>query len=1083
MPVVQDRANRDLRPKRAQTQKPAMRFNEPEGSIGADHWMETSSDFEPNTDAATMLMSPPPEEILRVSFFHRASVDCSPSIPQSARGKHASNARLPADGFMLDSSSPAQPSPSTRLAKRKRTRSFALNGHPDDERDGPFASTSQLALDTTPRPKTRRLSSRQVSFAREPTTPTRPKPKSRGTPSPLKRNALQSPHATNPNADFILPGPSDTREQLIARRRTITPVPYEPPAVMFTPPREVTYTPVPTISKSSKRKTLPRPSFGRAKQLILQIKKEPPEIDLSEPMPPASPSDDPLLLHGPPRSHHKRRQRRSANTQTPIYARDTPSIASSSPIRMPQGGQQQLMDANLSGLDMGSGDGADAFDDEGPIPLALNFDLADGVADWSDDQDDEEAFDHTGEYTGKYKAFLVPTKADPPSSCTKARMDAWGRPVSPFPRSSSPIAEGSGAAGPTGWSSSPVPEPATQPVRALPAIVGPPRSAEPVITDTPAGGFDDRRSESLPPSSPIPDSDDTVMPHAPDAWRETAPLISDDHPDDHVRDLREDDDENAPSEATPDLPIAESEDDVEGPPETPMTDFQGTPSGPVSDTPTPHSSQVARSAPREPTPERDGSASLATEEHLLQVNTPTPRSRLASRREVEEIQPALTSDFTPVPASKSAGPSYLGADPSPNPFAPPSDFEPRRVFDSDDDQDARMPSSSGMVVSYENTPVVHVEPPSEEQLYEEIQPALTTDFTPVPASKSAGPSYLGADPSPNPFAPSSDGYVHERRPVFDSDDDQAARMPSSPGMVVSYENTPLVHVEPPSEEQLHEEYEQPPEEFQKPTEEDERPHEEYEQPIAEYEQPVDEERPFEEEERPFTEGERPFGYAYHQEYQQQPEQQSHDEHMQDAEYYDEELPPSDPPVYSDEMEQQEEQEDVDTVFRELSQEPDYEDDDDDMEDPAVAGLPPPTRAISEMIPQSSPHNPFRVYSPHREVDEGIQTDIPSPPRAETSTPFVAAAPEESFAESSTARRGPPRQWPPTPAAADTTTSIDVLLPPTPRVAVEGEQDDDDYDEDPSVVIITSADPRAAARAAAILKLVRVIFLRDRRLLT
>lgn len=49
---------------------------------------------------------------------------------------------------------------------------------------------------------------------------------------------------------------------------------------------------------------------------------------------------------------------------------------------------------------------------------------------WSDSDDDE--FNLTGEYTGKYKILKVPTKADPP---TKERMDSWGRPLSPFPYS------------------------------------------------------------------------------------------------------------------------------------------------------------------------------------------------------------------------------------------------------------------------------------------------------------------------------------------------------------------------------------------------------------------------------------------------------------------------------------------------------------------------------------------------------------------------------------------------------------------------------------------------------------------------
>ena len=49
--------------------------------------------------------------------------------------------------------------------------------------------------------------------------------------------------------------------------------------------------------------------------------------------------------------------------------------------------------------------------------------------------DSGDEFDQTGEYTGRFKVLTVPTKADPPSSCTRERQDAWGNPSSPFPGS------------------------------------------------------------------------------------------------------------------------------------------------------------------------------------------------------------------------------------------------------------------------------------------------------------------------------------------------------------------------------------------------------------------------------------------------------------------------------------------------------------------------------------------------------------------------------------------------------------------------------------------------------------------------
>lgn len=49
---------------------------------------------------------------------------------------------------------------------------------------------------------------------------------------------------------------------------------------------------------------------------------------------------------------------------------------------------------------------------------------------WSDSDDE---LDLSGEYTGKYKMVVVPTKADPPTIEERERAECWGRPVSPFP--------------------------------------------------------------------------------------------------------------------------------------------------------------------------------------------------------------------------------------------------------------------------------------------------------------------------------------------------------------------------------------------------------------------------------------------------------------------------------------------------------------------------------------------------------------------------------------------------------------------------------------------------------------------------
>ena len=98
-----------------------------------------------------------------------------------------------------------------------------------------------------------------------------------------------------------------------SRRSAITIIPYEPPTDVFTPPKEVFLTPMTnTMSKSSKRRksVLASPSsFKSAKArrknpptltIVTAVKQELPDhIDLTLPMPPPSPSDDPLLLSGP----------------------------------------------------------------------------------------------------------------------------------------------------------------------------------------------------------------------------------------------------------------------------------------------------------------------------------------------------------------------------------------------------------------------------------------------------------------------------------------------------------------------------------------------------------------------------------------------------------------------------------------------------------------------------------------------------------------------------------------------------------------------------------------------------------------
>lgn len=170
---------------------------------------------------------------------------------------------------------------------------------------------------------------------------------------------LRSPHVNNPNADYFPPfrptsveEPTDIDEENLLwphvrspmRRRSATPAvipPYEPPAVVFTPPREVVVSPIASVSRSrTKRK------MGKTKGLKLDItvKPEPPDDDyIQQPMPPASPTDDPLLLSGPPDEDFPSTRRRlmcdaSVSAEAPAITRtgasSLPRIPSFS--RLPQ---------------------------------------------------------------------------------------------------------------------------------------------------------------------------------------------------------------------------------------------------------------------------------------------------------------------------------------------------------------------------------------------------------------------------------------------------------------------------------------------------------------------------------------------------------------------------------------------------------------------------------------------------------------------------------------------------------------------------------------------------------------------------
>ncbi|KAF8226459.1 hypothetical protein L208DRAFT_1380191 [Tricholoma matsutake] len=363
-------------------------------------------------------------------------------------------------GIQLISPPPEDTLDSIRTSTSKRKRTL------------PVIPTEQCDLpqEATPNPKPKKQSKHQPTRNHSPTrTPSRQHP-------PL---LVKSPHASNPEADFIPDLPLDVprRSVATARVRRTTPIPpYEPPTDVFTPPREVIMTP--SMSKSSKRKTNTKQITAKGKKILKvvipapSVKKELPDIDLSVPMPPPSPGDDPLLLSGPilppsstPTRPPKQRECREVGVVTSASLTRIPALhphpsipmsfpPSSSPADDMEGLQpfdwarhaDTEGSTDLSLMDM------DECDTDVPRLPLFDVYLADLPASsdtggWTDSDDDDdvlpggggpredgEVMEGEGEYTGKWKIIKVPTKLDPPSSATKERMEEWGRPITPYPK-------------------------------------------------------------------------------------------------------------------------------------------------------------------------------------------------------------------------------------------------------------------------------------------------------------------------------------------------------------------------------------------------------------------------------------------------------------------------------------------------------------------------------------------------------------------------------------------------------------------------------------------------------------------------
>ncbi|KXN84110.1 hypothetical protein AN958_00435 [Leucoagaricus sp. SymC.cos] len=321
----------------------------------------------------------------------------------------------------------------------------------------------------SPVPNSKRKRSRARPEEPQPLTPnprSKKQPKQRETPSPLKpkRVVVQSPHAHNPTADYIPPTitDADNPRPLLSRRSrstSATPIPpYEPPTDIFTPPKEVFVTPVTAtikVSKSSKRKSTVKKKKHTPASFVVKL--EMPDVDLNAPMPPPSPGDDPLLLSSSVepelRSSTPTKSRSRAlwmdseddevsagrRTISPTHSLpfqklrfdDLPPSSPDESVEQPPPPIIEEEDLDITPPDMpffelgdnANVDGGWSDDEGGDLPMLPPPDTVKG----SPTKEGE------GEFTGKWLEVLVKTKADPPSSATRGRMDEWGNPKSPFP--------------------------------------------------------------------------------------------------------------------------------------------------------------------------------------------------------------------------------------------------------------------------------------------------------------------------------------------------------------------------------------------------------------------------------------------------------------------------------------------------------------------------------------------------------------------------------------------------------------------------------------------------------------------------
>lgn len=260
--------------------------------------------------------------------------------------------------------------------------------------------------------------------------------------------------------------------------RSVTPdVRYEPPTEQFTPPRDVVlHMPSSAVTARSRN---PKPSSSVKHSIdrkLIKSKSERltspfplPPLDLSKPVPPPSPTDDPLLLVGPQVKVQHGTIPNVISTKKVVdvsvgvggdFTQDGPSAPLLHSPTMSGNVDHSVWNFGPDLLDKTSlmnvafeepscfdttfdSDNSDTCGDVDPAyhgpqsaPTPVVFDPNQSTGSnifHSDDEDAAESGEDEGEFTGRYKCYSIPVKHDPPSSATQARRETWGRPVSPFP--------------------------------------------------------------------------------------------------------------------------------------------------------------------------------------------------------------------------------------------------------------------------------------------------------------------------------------------------------------------------------------------------------------------------------------------------------------------------------------------------------------------------------------------------------------------------------------------------------------------------------------------------------------------------